>query len=94
MTVNHGSRRAQFRFGRSFMDGRFRVGLNPLLTYGALRKRRVNFGTWVPSHRPLLSEAGMPRLGGTKPKQKNVVARVVQESPGTAPPAPRSFAPW
>lgn len=43
------------------MDGRFKVGLNPVVTYGPLRKRRINFSTLVPPYRPLLSESGLPR---------------------------------
>ncbi len=61
VNVNHAMRRAQFRFARAFMDGRFRVGLNPVVTYGPLRKRRINFSTLVPPYRPLLSESGLPR---------------------------------
>ena len=61
INVNHALRRAQFRFGRSFMDGRLKVGLSPLVTYGPLRRSIVDFGNWVPSHRPLLSGLGMPR---------------------------------
>lgn len=61
ININHAARRAQFRFARVFMDGRLRLGLNPVVTYGPLRKRRVNFSTLVPPYRPLLSEAGLPR---------------------------------
>lgn len=61
VNVNHAIRRVQFRFGRTLLDGRVKVGLSPLVTYGALRRSRVDFGQWVPSYRPLLSEAGLPR---------------------------------
>lgn len=59
--INHAIRRVQFRFGRTLLDGRIKVGLGPLVTYGALRRSSVDFGKWVPSYRPLLSEAGLPR---------------------------------
>eukprot|EP00904_Undaria_pinnatifida_P013799 jgi/Undpi1/954/HiC_scaffold_10.g04418.m1 len=61
ISVNHGSRRAQFRFARAFLDGRFKLGLNPLVTYGAARRNTVNFSSWVPAYRPLLSDTGFPR---------------------------------
>lgn len=61
ININHAMRRAQFRFARTFKDGRFKVGLNPVVTYGPLRKRRINFSTLVPPYRPLLSESGLPR---------------------------------
>lgn len=61
ININHAMRRAQFRFARSFKEGRFKVGLNPVVTYGLLRKRRINFSTLVPPYRPLLSESGLPR---------------------------------
>lgn len=61
LNINHAARRGQFRFSRSFKDGRFKVGLNPVVTYGPLRKRRVDFSTLVPPYRPLLSESGLPR---------------------------------
>ena len=61
ISVSHGSRRAQFHFARTFLDGRFKVGLNPLVTYGTARKKSVNLSSWVPAYRPLLSDSGLPR---------------------------------
>lgn len=61
LNINHAARRAQFRFARAFSGGRFKLGLNPVVTYGPLRKRRVNFSTLVPPYRPLLSDSGLPR---------------------------------
>lgn len=66
ININHAARRAQFRFTRAFMDGRFKVGLNPVVTYGALRRRRVNFSTLVPPYRPFMSESGLPRYSSVQ----------------------------
>ncbi|CAM9818682.1 unnamed protein product [Ectocarpus sp. 13 AM-2016] len=82
ININHASRRAQFRFTRAFMDGRFKVGLNPVVTYGPLRRRRVNFSTLVPPYRPFLSESGLPSMSL---QQRSVVWDWAQGMPSISP---------
>ncbi|CAM9289153.1 unnamed protein product, partial [Scytosiphon promiscuus] len=82
ININHAARRAQFRFARVFMDGRLRLGLNPVVTYGPLRKRRVNFSTLVPLYRPLLSESGLPSMSL---QQRNLVWDWAQGLPSRSP---------
>jgi hypothetical protein len=66
--VNDAGKRVQLTAGRSLWNNRLTLVASPIVTYGALRSHRIDFGGWLPQRTPS-AMAGLPRSVG------NTIAR-------------------